>query len=103
MSVVVGQSVSPFYHSSSPGSFSLLLEQRNNQCVPGSPSLSPASIFGTAATSRRLTNGGSPAGQTVPDTVNIQRSGGYSASPSGAVVYSGSPLLRQILRCKSNL
>ena len=93
-------SSSPSYHyGSSPVSLSCLLEQPHNQCVPSSPSLSP--FFRHAALSQKLLSrsSGSPAAAQVPDSTERA---GMTASQgtlgSGNRVYSGSPLLRQILR-----
>lgn len=94
------RSSSPYLHSSSsPCTLSHILEQHHNQCVPGSPSLSP--YFKQIAFSQRvqLTRNGSPAAAQVPEPVENASSSTANYS-NGSRVYSGSPLLRQILRGK---
>ena len=91
----------------SPFSLGLLLEQHHNQCVPASPSLSP--LFGhgparslaqrLASTSHRGTT--SPAAAQVPE-LSQQQQGENSvhSAGNGSRIYSGSPLLMQILKGK---
>ena len=90
-------SSSPHVYGSSPYSLSHILDQHHNQCVPGSPSLSP--FFRHAALPQTmLTRNSSPGTAQVPEsavTETISNSAGYS---NGSRVYTGSPLLRQILR-----
>ncbi len=99
--MVTISSSSPYYQHSSPYSLSFLLEQYHNQCVPSSPSLSP--FFKHGAFSQKLLPstttraGSSPAAAQVPELVQGENTGN-TASSGGRAVYSGSPLLRQILR-----
>ena len=99
--MVTLSSSSPYHQHSSPYSLSFLLEQHHNQCVPSSPSLSPffrqhGALTQKVAPSRA---GNSPAAAQVPELILQGENTGNTASNSGSRgVYSGSPLLRQILR-----
>ena len=80
-----------FFQFPSPYSNSLgffLEQQRLNQQVPGSPSLSPlaTTVHNTLNTLARVPSGSSP-GIGVPEAADNK-------------VYSGSPLLKQILKGK---
>ena len=101
--MVTVSSSSPYHQHSSPYSLSFLLEQHHNQCVPGSPSLSPFFRQHGALTQKQLLPssstraGSSPAAAQVPELLQGENASN-TASSGNRAVYSGSPLLRQILR-----
>ena len=106
--MVTVSSSSPYHQHSSPFSLSLLLEQHHcNQCVPSSPSLSPfLRQHGALAqkllqpTTSSFRAGSSPAPALVPDLALQGETSSNTANSGSRAIYSGSPLLRQILRGK---